>query len=105
MSKVGLEAPESYAVTPVPGWLVVAKDAANGRPIFINICSHSHIPIKETPIVFTLPGRVHTDAWGEESIVFDALVHPSTLDDIFKRSEESDRIRGQAEVGFVFAYM
>jgi len=98
MNKVGLEEPESYPIIPAPGWLVVAKDAGTKCPVFINICSHDHIPVREIPIVFTVPCRIHRNEWLEESYIYDAVVHSSTVSTIFEVTDEAERSALQNDV-------
>lgn len=93
-----LDQEPSYPITPVPGWLVVAKEAKSQCPVFINICSHHYIPLKDPPIVFTLPCRIHRNEWNEDSLIYDTVVNPSTIHDILKIEDKSERLKLQYDL-------
>ena len=50
--------------------------------IFINLCCHANVPLTEKPVLFTGPARncVAEAKYPKGYTVYDALIHPSTLE-------------------------
>lgn len=79
-------------ITPVPGVVIKTRDTARGNmKIFINLCTHSSIPKKEKPVLFTGSSREYTASGEDKALIFDAVVHPSTLSNILSIKDQSNR--------------
>jgi len=79
-------------ITPVPGVVIKTRDTGRGNmKIFINVCTHDSIPKKEKPVLFTGSSREYTAPGEDKALIFDAVVHPSTLKNILNIKDTGSR--------------
>lgn len=83
-------------VIPVPGFVINTRDTNTESAIFINLCSHELVPFAERPVMLTSAPRVDET---NNILVFDAVVHPSTLSNITSVKNATLREASLQEVG------
>jgi hypothetical protein len=88
----GAAASTGNTITPVPGVVIKTRDTSRSNmKIFINLCTHERIPKKEKPVLFTGSSREYTAPGEDRSLIFDAVVHPSTLGNIQSIKDAASR--------------